>query len=95
MTLSPLTPELARRGNIPASVRGVIITAVDPNSTAAEEGLRPGYVVLSVNQQAVTSPADFAAAVETARRARRTSVLLLVRLPNGTEAFVGVDLPRQ
>jgi len=95
MTVSPLTPELARRGNIPATVRGVIITAVDPNSAAAEEGLRPGYVVLSVNQQAVATPADFTAAVETARRARRTSVLLLVRLPNGTEAFVGVDLPRQ
>ena len=95
MTLSPLTPELARRGNIPATVRGVVITAVDPNSAAAEEGLRPGYIILSVNQQAVATPADFAAAVETARRARRSSVLLLVRLPNGTEAFVGVDLPRQ
>ncbi|QIK96642.1 Do family serine endopeptidase [Sphingomonas sp. HDW15A] len=95
MTLSPLTPDLARRGNIPATVRGVVITAVDPNSTAAEEGLRPGYVLLSVNQQPVTTPAEFATAVESARRANRTSVLLLVRLPNGTEAFVGVDMPRQ
>lgn len=95
MTLSPLTPDLARRGNIPATVRGLVITAVDPNSAAAEEGLRPGYVLLSINQQAVTTPAAFTAAVEAARRAGRTSVLLLVRLPNGTEAFVGVDLPRQ
>ena len=95
MTLSPLTPDLARRGNIPATVRGVVITAVDPNSAAAEEGLRPGYVLLSINQQAVTTPAAFTAAVEAARRAGRTSVLLLVRLPNGTEAFVGLDLPRQ
>ena len=95
MTLAPLTPDLARRGNIPATVRGVMITAVDPNGAAAEEGLRPGYVLVSVNQQAVSSPADVVSAVEAARRAGRTSVLLLVRLPNATEAFVGIDLPRQ
>ena len=94
LTLQALTPDLARRGNIPPGVRGVLITAVESGSAAAEEGLRPGYVILSVNQQPVSSPAEVVAAVETARRARRSSVLLLVRLPNGTEAFVGVDLPR-
>ena len=94
LTLQALTPDLARRGNIPPSVRGVLITAVDPNSAAAEEGLRPGYVILSVNQQPVTAPGQVTAAVDAARRAGRSSVLLLVRLPNGTEAFVGVDLPR-
>ncbi|HET9354665.1 MAG TPA: Do family serine endopeptidase [Sphingomicrobium sp.] len=94
LSLQALTPELARRANIPANVRGVAITAVDPSSTAAEEGLRPGYVILSVNQQPVTAPAQVVAAVEAARRAGRSSVLLLVRLPNGSEAFVGVDLPK-
>ena len=94
LTLQALTPELARRANIPANVRGVAITAVEAGSAAAEEGLRPGYVILSVNQQPVTAPAQVVAAVEAARRAGRSSVLLLVRLPNGSEAFVGVDLPR-
>ncbi|WP_118856215.1 Do family serine endopeptidase [Sphingomonas mesophila] len=94
LTLQALTPDAARRGNVPPGVRGVLITAVDSASPAAEEGIRPGYVILSVNQLPVATPADVVAAVETARRARRSSVLLLVRLPDGTEAFVGIDLPR-
>jgi serine protease Do len=92
MTMAPLTPELAQRSNLPATARGVIITAVDPAGKAAEEGLRPGYLILSVNRQAVTSPAQVAAAIDAARRAGRTSVLLLVKVGNAPEAFVGVDI---
>ena len=43
LTLQALTPELARRSNLPPGARGVVITAVDPASDAAEKGLRPGY----------------------------------------------------
>ena len=92
MTLQSLTPELAARANLPPTARGVIITAVDPASAAAEEQLRPGYLILSVNRQAVTSPAQVAAAVDAARRAGRSSVLLLVKIGNAPEAFVGVDI---
>ena len=95
MTMAPLTPELAQRSNLPATARGVIITAVDPAGKAAEEGLRPGYLILSVNRQAVTSPAQVAAAIDTARRAGRTSVLLLVKVGNAPEAFVGIDITPQ
>ncbi len=92
MTLQALTPELASRANLPPTARGVIITAVDPASAAAEEQLRPGYLIMSVNRQAVTSPAQVAAAVDAARRAGRSSVLLLIKIGNAPEAFVGVDI---
>jgi serine protease Do len=92
MTLQTLTPELAARANLPPNARGVIITAVDPASAAAEEQLRPGYLIMSVNRQPVTSPAQVAAAVDAARRAGRSSVLLLVKIGNAPEAFVGVDI---
>jgi serine protease Do len=95
MTLQSLTPELAARANLPPNVRGVIITAVDPSSRAAEEQLRPGYLIMSVNRQSVSTPAEVAAAVEAARRAGRTSVLLLVKIGNGPEAFVGVNITPQ
>ena len=95
LTLAPLTPELAQRSNLPPNARGVLITAVDPASKAAEEGLRPGYLIVSVNRQAVSSPAQVAAAVDAARRAGRTSVLLLVKAGNAPEAFVGVDITPQ
>ena len=92
MTLQALTPELAARANLPASASGVIITAVDPNSAAADQQLRPGYLITSVNGQRVTTPAQVNAAVETARRAGRTAVNLLVRIGNGPEGFIGVNI---
>jgi serine protease Do len=95
MTMAPLTPELSQRSNLPASAHGVIITAVDPASKAAEEGLRPGYLIMSVNRQAVTTPTQVAAAIDAARRAGRTSVLLLVKVGNAPEAFVGIDITPQ
>ena len=95
MTLQALTPELAARANLPATARGVIISAVDPASKAAEEGLRSGYLIVSVNRQPVTSPAQVAAAIDAARRAGRTSVLLLVKVGNAPEAFVGIDITPQ
>jgi serine protease Do len=92
LTLQPLTPELAQRGNLPAGARGVVITAVDPASDAAEKGLRPGFLILSVNRQAVTTPAQVSAAIDAAKRSGRTSVLLLVKSGNAPEAFVGIDI---
>ena len=92
LTLQPLTPDLARRSNLPATVRGVIITAVDSSSDASEKGLRPGFLIMSVNQVPVTAPGQVTAAVDAARRAGRKSVLLLVKAGTAAEAFVGVDI---
>jgi len=92
LSLAPLTPELARAANLPETARGVIVTGVDPNSDAAEDGFRRGDLILSVNNQVVTSPAQVVAAVEAARKAGRSSVLLLVKRGNTPEQFVGVDI---
>lgn len=92
LSLATLTPELARAANLPAGARGVIVTAVDPNSAAGDEGLQRGDLIISVNQQLVTSPDQVVAAVEAARRGGRSSVLLLVKRGSAPEAFVGIDL---
>jgi serine protease Do len=92
LSLAQLTPELARASNLPATARGVIITAVDPNSDASDEGLQRGDLIVSVNNQLVTTPAQVIAAVDAARRAGRTSALLLIKRGNSPEAFVGVDI---
>jgi serine protease Do len=92
LSLQALTPELARAANLPPAARGVIVTAVDAASDAAEEGLQRGDLIVSVNQQAVTSPAQVLAAVAAARRAGRTSVLLLVKRGTAPETFVGIDI---
>jgi serine protease Do len=92
LSLAPLTPQLGRAANLPATATGVIITSVDPNGDAADQGLQRGDLISSVNNQPVTTPAQVIAAVEAARKAGRTSVLLLVRRGSSPEAFVGVDI---
>ena len=39
--------------NLPATSRGVIITAIDPNANAAEQGLQRGDLIVSINNQPV------------------------------------------
>ena len=92
LSLQSLTPQLGTAVGLPADARGVIITAVDASSDAAEKGLQRGDLIVSVNQQPVTTPAQVMAIVETARRAGRTSVLLLVKRGRGPEAFFGVEI---
>jgi serine protease Do len=92
LALAPLSPELGRAANLPASAKGVIITSVDPSSDAADQGLQRGDLVVSVNNQLVTTPAQVVASVDAARKAGRTKVLLLVKRANSPEAFIGVDI---
>jgi serine protease Do len=94
LSLQPLNAQIARAINVPPTTQGMVVTNVDPNSDAAEKGIRRGDVILSVNRQAVTTSAQVTAAVEAARRANRTAVLLLVKRGQQPESFIGVDIAR-
>ncbi|CAA9524533.1 MAG: HtrA protease/chaperone protein [uncultured Sphingomonas sp.] len=95
LSLQPLTPDIARAVNLPATATGVVVARVDPNSDAAEKGFQRGDLIISVNRQPVTAPAQVLAQVEGARRSGRSSVLLLVKRGQAPEFFVGVDMARQ
>jgi serine protease Do len=90
--MQPLTPQIAQALNLPSTARGLVLTQVDASSDAYEKGLRRGDLIISINRQAVTTPAQFVAQVDAARRAGRTSVLLLVKRGTGAEIFVGIDI---
>ena len=60
--MAPLTPELARRYELDAKTRGVVITALDPGKAAAAANLRQGDLVVEVNGRPVESVRDFEAA---------------------------------
>ncbi|MGN6057017.1 MAG: Do family serine endopeptidase [Sphingomicrobium sp.] len=92
LSLAPLSPELARSANLPPTARGVIITSVDPNSDAGQQGLQRGDLIVSVNNQRVTTPAQAIAAIDAARKSGRSSVLLLVKRGTAPEAFVGINV---
>jgi serine protease Do len=58
--------------------KGVLVKRVDPNSSAAAVGIRPGAVVLRVNRQVVTNPDEFYSALQIASKDSK-KVTLLVR----------------
>jgi serine protease Do len=72
---------------IPANVKGVIVTEVDPNSAAAEAGLRPGDVIQEINRKAVRSAEEAVRMTEEATD--KTSLLRVWR--NGGSRYVVVD----
>jgi serine protease Do len=93
LTVQTLTPDIARSLRLSdANLKGVVVTAVDPNSDAASKGIQVRDVILSINQRATTTPEQAAAAVAAARAAGRKSVLLLIRRGNNPAAYFGVEL---
>jgi serine protease Do len=77
--------------DLPNHVKGVIVTEVDPNSAAAEAGLRPGDVIQEINRKAVKS-ADEAVQM-TEKATDKTSLLRVWR--DGGSRFVVVDESKQ
>ena len=67
-------------------------SGVEPNSPAAEKGLRAGDVIEEVNQQAVEKPADVSSAIDTLKKAGKKSALLLVGNGAGDVRFVALAL---
>jgi serine protease Do len=55
MTLEPITPDLARRLDLPANTGGAIVTDVDRNSPAANAGVFPNDVIIEVNRHKVNT----------------------------------------
>ena len=55
MTLDAITPDLARRIDLPANQGGAIVSDVDRESPAGRAGIAPGDVILEVNRQKVAT----------------------------------------
>jgi serine protease Do len=89
--LAAVTPETRRAYNLDNRVNGVVITRVDPNSDAADKGLEPGDVVVSVGNRPVHSPQEVKATVEAAHAAGHNTVLVLVA-GQGGQRFVAIKL---
>ena len=83
LQLAPLTPETRDRFRLGADQKGVVIVDVSSASTAAERGIKPGDMILEVQQEAVSSPAEVIARVDAVRKQGRKSVLMLVQSGEG------------
>jgi len=89
MSLAQLSDELRKQYDIKDTVRGVVVTAVDPASPAADK-VKPGDVVVEVNQVAVTDPADIALKIKAVKDLGKKTALLLVSNGQGEVRYVAV-----
>ncbi len=92
MTLAVLDEDRRKSFSIVESVEGVVITAVAPNSPAAQKGLKVGEVVVEVAQDFVESPADVVKRIAVLKSEGRRNAHVMVSDPSGNLRFVALPL---
>ncbi len=89
--IEDLTSETAKAFGYPASTRGVVVTQVQPDSPAAEAGLRRGMLLVKIDKKRV---ADANAVRETVAKAKtEKGVLLQVSSPEGGTEYLVLTPP--
>lgn len=76
LSVQPVTAQLAEQLGL-ARAEGVVITAVEPGSSAEEAGLRRGDVISEIAKRPVRNMADYKAAIE--KNENSKSLLFLVK----------------
>lgn len=89
VTLSELTPAARQRIGIDDSVKGAVVTGVEPQKAAAQSGVESGDVIVSVNQQDTETARAAAGDIAAAQKDGRKSVLLEIERGDN-HMFIGV-----
>jgi serine protease Do len=89
--LTAVTPEVRRNYNLEDHINGVLVTRVDPESDAADKGIQPGDVVVSVGNKVVHTPQDVKVQITGAQATGRKSVLILID-GNSGQRFVALKI---
>ena len=76
-----------------AGDKGVAIVGVDPNGTAAEQGLATGNVILDVSGKPVSTPEDVKSGIASAKSQGKRAVMMRIQTADGAR-FVAVPFPK-
>ena len=91
ITVTPLTPQIARAIGVDSTVQGVVVSSVDASSDAGQK-LQRGDVIQAINSAPVRTGADLARGIAAAKAAGRPQVLLLVSRKRGNPVFIPVKI---
>jgi serine protease Do len=91
LTLGMLDQGARAKFKIGGGIQGVVVTSVDPGSSAAEKNLRPGDVIVEVAGQVVKTPDDVSRKIDADVKAGKKSELLLINR-DGDLTYVGLRL---
>jgi serine protease Do len=83
LTMEPINDRLRRSYALPPAQRGVVVTAVTPNSVAAARGVLPGDVIVKAQLKDVATPDEVLRHLDEARAAKRGHVLLVIDEKSG------------
>jgi serine protease Do len=78
LSLSPVDGDARAAFKLPGGVQGIVVTAVIPDSPAAEKDFQAGDVIVSVQDQPVRTPEDVQRKVDADLKAGRKVEVLLV-----------------
>lgn len=88
----PLSPQIARQLGAAEGTQGVVITVVDASSDAGQKGLQRGDIVLTANNQPVTTVAQLEGIVRAAKAQNRPAILLRVQRRGQPASYLPVRL---
>ncbi len=90
LKLSMMTPALRKKYRISKSVKGVVVTQVDPAGPAARKNIKVGDVIVEAAQAEVATPDDVSDSIDKMRSAGRRAILLRVEDARGDLRFVAI-----
>ena len=91
LSVSKINDTTRKRYELDDDARGVVVTAVDIDSAAAQRGLQVGDVIKRVGSREINTPKDFRTALKNANEDGLETVLLLIEKDRRTR-FVVVPL---
>lgn len=94
ISVQNLNSQLAEQLGYEEDMSGVVITEVKPDSTAAEEGLRPGDLIREINRETVANLEDYNRLVEEGKEEGRMLLRVTSRMPDDSMAtrYVSLDV---
>jgi serine protease Do len=91
LSLAAIDADARAHYRIGNDIQGVLVTDVDPDSTAADKNIHPGDVIMEVQGQSVRTPDDVTKKIDADAKAGRKVEMILVNR-GGDTTFVALRL---